>query len=139
MAFGIIVVLFWRICYISIGSENFSFVIFFWSMTREIVSYCIFLYLLDVLKILCISNILVFIFLVLFIVYCWDYRRFVVLISDVDLEQEFAYIIEKIQINFFNYLSWYYRSKLFFVIFFDFIYFVRVQEDILLQGKLVLF
>lgn len=60
MAFGIIVVLFWRICYFSIGSENFSFVIFFWSMTREIVSYCIFLYLLDVLKILCISNILVF-------------------------------------------------------------------------------
>ncbi|XP_069128129.1 geranylgeranyl transferase type-2 subunit alpha-like isoform X2 [Argopecten irradians] len=65
--------------------------------------------------------------------HCWDYRRHVVLCSNVNLEEELQYTTQKIQSNFSNYSSWHYRSKLLPVIHPDSNHPVAVQEDVLLK------
>ncbi|XP_060082379.1 geranylgeranyl transferase type-2 subunit alpha-like [Ylistrum balloti] len=65
--------------------------------------------------------------------HCWDYRRHVVLRSNVNLEEELQYTTQKIQSNFSNYSSWHYRSKLLPVIHPDSSHPVAVQEEVLLK------
>ncbi|XP_021342299.1 geranylgeranyl transferase type-2 subunit alpha-like [Mizuhopecten yessoensis] len=65
--------------------------------------------------------------------HCWDYRRHVVLRSNVNLDEELQYTTQKIQSNFSNYSSWHYRSKLLPVIHPDSSHPVAVQEDVLLK------
>jgi geranylgeranyl transferase type-2 subunit alpha len=45
-------------------------------------------------------------------VHCWDYRRFIVQMSDTPIESELDFSTERIKSNFSNYSSWHYRSEL---------------------------
>lgn len=46
------------------------------------------------------------------LVHCWNYRRFVIKLANVDIFEELDFSIEKIEQNFSNFSSWYYRSSL---------------------------
>lgn len=49
----------------------------------------------------------------LFVVHCWDYRRFLLEnCNEVTVEQELDFTTEKISSNFSNFSSWHLRSKL---------------------------
>lgn len=50
--------------------------------------------------------------LILFSVHVWDYRRYIVAKGEFSTEKEFEFCDEKIQKNFSNYSSWFYRSQL---------------------------
>ncbi|CAO1356209.1 unnamed protein product, partial [Diamesa hyperborea] len=44
--------------------------------------------------------------------HCWDYRRFVAAKANISADNEFKFCEDKIQKNFSNYSSWFYRSQL---------------------------
>ncbi|RWS15486.1 geranylgeranyl transferase type-2 subunit alpha-like protein [Dinothrombium tinctorium] len=45
--------------------------------------------------------------------HCWDYRRFIHDFAKLDINEELQYTLRKIEQNFSNFSSWYYRSSLF--------------------------
>lgn len=46
-------------------------------------------------------------------VHCWDYRRFICKLAKTDVSEELKFSRQKIEDNFSNFSSWYYRSCLF--------------------------
>lgn len=45
--------------------------------------------------------------------HCWDYKRFIFRHANLDIKDEMEFTLEKIQENFSNFSSWFYRSTLF--------------------------